>query len=86
MRYNAIIYHVENFLPMVERVDSRIRFWVVIPDTHSTHVVEDRGSIEDLSNKYEFLAEENRWDLRSMRKRDCLVEINGENIRFVAYR
>lgn len=86
MAYEAIIYKVESFSAMVEPANSRIRFWVVLPDLHTTVAIDDAGTIPELTNKYKFLAQEHHWDLSNMLKKDCIVELGKEHNTFIRYK
>jgi hypothetical protein len=85
MRYKGIIYQT-TFTPYVNVVPSPISIRVLLPDAHEIIEIRDEGTIQELSEKYQFkIINESEWDLRPMYKRDCIVEKNGDEFRFVSY-
>lgn len=83
MNYTATITNF-NFLPMVEDVPSIIHVWILLP-TGLTIMLQDRGSIEELSRKYEFKIEgEHSWDFTGFVGRKCNVLKNNSGYHFTS--
>lgn len=85
MNTDAIIYN-EWLDPYIEPLFSRLSISVIIPAEDRIVHVQDFGTIKQLGEKYEFDVENDKWDLRSMHKRDCMIkEENGKYI-FLNYK
>lgn len=85
MQYTGIISRF-NFMPMVEIVPSILHFWVTIREIDFEIMLEDRGSIEYLSSKYEFtIVSPYEWDFTGFVGSQCNILRNDSGFHFISF-
>ncbi len=67
----------QDFLPHVV-VPSVLRITVTTPDGKSIRVIEDKGSIEELSKKFGFKVSGDTYDFTGFTGRKCNIEIDND--------
>ena len=66
------------FIPLVEVMLSTMRLTVSTPDGKDVRELEEKGSIADLSKKYDFKVEGDTYNFIGYTGRKCNIEIDND--------
>jgi hypothetical protein len=73
-------------LPLLEAVPSILRLWITLNQNGREIVLEERGTIEQLSEKFQFTIEGlDSWDFTGFKGRKCNILKDGSGYHFVGY-
>ena len=84
MSYKGTITDI-NIFPTVSPVASILRFTAELDPDCEEIVFEDKGSKEDLSNKYGFKIEGEVYHLHPLQGKKCTIAKDAEGYHFVSY-
>lgn len=81
---DAIIYKA-SLAPMVV-INSTLKIWCIIPEIDQITIIEDHGTIEQLSKRHGFsIISDSEWDLSPMIKKECTLVLENGQYRIVEY-
>lgn len=67
-----------NFLPMIKPVPSVLQYTIYTNNGSNTRLLEEKGSIEDLSAKFGFKVNGDTYDFGSFKGRKCEIQIDHD--------